>query len=88
MDDHSLTAECQRRRGCRVQGGEELLRVRHARQVRLCRVQSGRRSGRVRDYGQATAQGGRQPSLRTARADAHFNNSDIDYPKLICQVEN
>lgn len=41
----------------RVQGGEDLLRVRQSRQVRLCRVQSGRRSRCVRDYGQASAQG-------------------------------
>ena len=63
-DNHSRTAEGQRRRECRVQGGEELLRVRHARQGRLRRVQPWRRSRRVRDNGQVTAQSRRQPDLR------------------------
>lgn len=69
-DDHSRAAERQGRRECRIQGGEELLRVRHARQVLLRRVQSWRRSRRVRDNGQATAQGRGQPGLRAAGTDA------------------
>lgn len=57
-DDHSRTAERQGRRECRVQGGEELLRVRHIRQVCLRRVQPWRRSRCVRNNGR-----GRQPTL-------------------------
>ena len=52
-DDHSRTVERQGGRERRVQGGEELLRVRQSRQIRLCRVQSWRRSRRVRDNGKS-----------------------------------